>query len=163
MKYLFPGHEQEVLKSFSPYFKSRDVISSFLPGCNFELLYRASEHGWSSADFHHRCNSQGPTITILTSKEGYIFGGYAQESWISSGHTQDANAFIFLVKGHEDFVPVKLQLVPGQEHHAIWDHANEGHSFGSFNDLLGASTADALEDAYYCGPLPKNQMNSPIL
>lgn len=47
------------------------------------LLYRASLHGFSSASFHRRCDRKGPTLTIIKSKRGYLFGGFASISWKS--------------------------------------------------------------------------------
>ena len=41
-----------------------------------KLLYRASELEYSAAQFHKLCDDQGPTITIIKSNFGNIFGGY---------------------------------------------------------------------------------------
>jgi hypothetical protein len=35
------------------------------PQQKWKLAYKASEHGWSSTEFHARCDRQGPTITII--------------------------------------------------------------------------------------------------
>ena len=42
--------------------------------------WRASVDGWAASTFHSRCDSKGPTVTII--KVGkYIFGGYTSVSW----------------------------------------------------------------------------------
>ena len=46
-----------------------------------KLLYRASEHGYTASSFHEYCDDQGPTLIIIKSSEGWIFGGYTTQSW----------------------------------------------------------------------------------
>ena len=48
---------------------------------NMKLLYRASEHGYSAKSFHECCDNQGPTLIVIKSSEGWIFGGYTTQSW----------------------------------------------------------------------------------
>jgi hypothetical protein len=54
--------------------------------CNFNLLFRASRDGNSSAAFHTKCDNKGVTIVVIkiTNSE-QIFGGYNPLSWDSSG------------------------------------------------------------------------------
>ena len=47
------------------------------------LLYRASEHGYSGESFHEYCDYKGPTLIIIKSTGGWIFGGYTTQSWDS--------------------------------------------------------------------------------
>merc|ERR1719203_1567517 len=46
-----------------------------------DLLFRASEHGYSSDKFHEFCDEKGSTITIIENEHGHVFGGYAERSW----------------------------------------------------------------------------------
>ena len=46
----------------------------------FVLLYRASRDGWEASKFHVICDKQGPTVTVVKSRN-YIFGGYTEQSW----------------------------------------------------------------------------------
>ena len=48
-----------------------------------KLIYRASEHDFTSKSFHNACNGHGPTLTIIKRKYGNIFGGYTSVSWSS--------------------------------------------------------------------------------
>ena len=52
--------------------------------CKCRLLYRASEHNFSSESFHDHCDDKGPTLVIIKSIEGWIFGGYTTKSWSGS-------------------------------------------------------------------------------
>ena len=47
----------------------------------WKLLYRASEHGYSAKSFHEYCDNKGPTLMVVKSSGGWIFGGYTTESW----------------------------------------------------------------------------------
>ena len=46
-----------------------------------KLIYRASEHGYRAKSFHEYCDNKGPTLIIIKSSEGWIFGGYTTQSW----------------------------------------------------------------------------------
>ncbi len=50
----------------------------------WKLLYRASEHGYTAKSFHECCNDKGPTLIVIKSSEGWIFGGYTTQSWIEN-------------------------------------------------------------------------------
>jgi hypothetical protein len=63
------------------------------------LLYRGSRDGFGASHFHSKCDGKSPTLTIIKTDEGYIFGGYTQAKWNSSNATViDPNAFIFSFK-----------------------------------------------------------------
>ena len=49
----------------------------------WKLLYRASEHGYTGESFHKCCDNQGPTLIIIKSTGGWIFGGYTSIHWTS--------------------------------------------------------------------------------
>ncbi len=47
----------------------------------WKLLYRASEHDYTAKSFHDYCDDKGPTLIVIKSSGGWIFGGYTTESW----------------------------------------------------------------------------------
>ena len=47
----------------------------------WKLLYRASEHDYTAKSFHEYCNDKGPTLVVIKSSRGWIFGGYTTQSW----------------------------------------------------------------------------------
>ena len=47
----------------------------------WKLLYRASEHGYTASSFHEYCDDKGPTLIVIKSSGGWIFGGYTTQSW----------------------------------------------------------------------------------
>ena len=61
---------------------------------NWKLIYRASEHEYTASSFHECCNDKEPTLIVIKSSGGWIFGGYTTQSW--SGDCI-YNAMIYLI------------------------------------------------------------------
>ena len=51
------------------------------------LCYRASLHGWSSQQFHQKCDKIAGTV-VLVKVENYIFGGYTDQTWEGKNFTE---------------------------------------------------------------------------
>lgn len=49
--------------------------------CSWKLIYRASEHNYTAKSFHQYCDDKGPTLVLVKSTNGCIFGGYTTQSW----------------------------------------------------------------------------------
>ncbi len=47
----------------------------------WKLIYRSSEHGYTVESFHEYCDDKGPTLIVIKSSEGWLFGGYTTQSW----------------------------------------------------------------------------------
>ena len=61
-----------------------------------KLLYRKSRDGDTFDIFHQLCDNKGPTITLIRSSEGFIFGGYTPLSWYNhSNWKDDEQSFLF--------------------------------------------------------------------
>ena len=52
----------------------------------WKLIYRASEHDYLGLSFHKYCDERWPTLIVIKSTEGWIFGGYTTKSWTYSHH-----------------------------------------------------------------------------
>lgn len=50
-----------------------------------ELLYRGSKDGFQAATFHAKCDGKGPTLGIIKSKTGQLFGFYVSINWNTAG------------------------------------------------------------------------------
>ena len=62
----------------------------------FELLYRGHKDGDLLEIFHNKCDNKGPTISIIESTDGQIFGGYTTKPWNINGSTSiDPKIFLF--------------------------------------------------------------------
>ena len=60
-------------------------LREWLGDYNWKLIYRASEHEYTAKSFHEYCdNVNGPTLVVIKSSGGWIFGGYTTQSWSGS-------------------------------------------------------------------------------
>jgi len=63
-----------------------------------DILYIASRDGDAASDFHSSCDDQGPTVVIVQTKSGEVFGGYAGISWESSAARGKISTDSFMFK-----------------------------------------------------------------
>jgi hypothetical protein len=119
--------------------KGEQQLSELLKLCEFSpndkrtLLYRGTRDGFGTKDFHSKCDDHANTLTIFKAKgSGFIFGGYTAVNWESSNNLKyksDANAFIFSLT-NKDNKPLKMNIDPNNNHHAICCHSECGPRFG---------------------------------
>ena len=78
---------------------------------SWKLIFRASEHHFSSKSFHRHCDNKGPTLIVIKSTQGYIFGGFTTQSWNTSNSPKaDPNAFIYSLRNPFNVEPTQLTL-----------------------------------------------------
>ncbi|CAF1172092.1 unnamed protein product [Didymodactylos carnosus] len=111
----------------------------------WQLIYRASRDGFGAKDFHDRCNDQGATVTVIRSKNGYLFGGYTRVPWKSDGGwKEDASSFLFTLSNPHSIPPRKYHVDPQQSKYAVRHRAGCGPAFGVVNIPLPTPTS--IED-----------------
>lgn len=119
---------------------------------NVSLLYRATRDGFEASSFHARCDNRKPTLTIIKTTNGDIFGGYAEVSWrsIESYGGHDKNAFLFSLVNpiNEPFVS-KIKSPDC----AIFCHPLCGPAFGSqyYNCDIFISDNSNLDETSHAG------------
>eukprot|EP00668_Euglena_longa_P000364 GGOE01000467.1.p1 GENE.GGOE01000467.1~~GGOE01000467.1.p1 ORF type:complete len:545 (-),score=64.97 GGOE01000467.1:363-1997(-) len=102
--------------------------------CKLELLYRASRDGWRACRFHSLCDNQGPTVTVIRSAEGYIFGGYLDQPWNSMNvYLASERAFLFTMRCHAGIPPTKMPI--DRSCYAAYAGASYGPTFGGGHDI----------------------------
>lgn len=106
----------------------------------FQLLYRASEDGFSSANFHEKCDGVKNTLTIVKTTNNNIFGDYTGGAWNSSGnYVHDTSSFMFsLINPSND--PFKAKCTNSR--YAIYGHPSYGPTFGHGHDFLVSSNSN---------------------
>ena len=106
-------------------------------------LHRASRDGWVTAQFHGKCDNQGPTVTVVKCTKGFVFGGYTDQPWDSAGRQKPAaGAFLFALRCHAGLPPTKMPLSVAFNHHAMYCHSSYGPTFGGGHDLtVGPNTS----------------------
>ena len=60
-----------------------------------ELIYDTGRDGDSIEDFKNKCFGQFPTLVIIRTDMGFMFGGYATTAWKENGPLTDYNSFVF--------------------------------------------------------------------
>jgi len=74
------------------------------------MIYKSSRDGFTARDFHSRCDSFGPTLTIFKTKHGLCLAGYTSVPWTTIYSTEafvsDPDAVIFNLSSSLSF-PVK--------------------------------------------------------
>ena len=105
----------------------RQNDNQYMTSMGFDLLFRASEHGYDRNKFHKYCNDKGATVTIIHNDSDHVFGGYVNKSWSQFNRTQinDPNAFLFMIRP-------KMKIV---SFHA--DAAKTGRNAISINPYTG--------------------------
>jgi hypothetical protein len=92
-----------------------------------ELLYRASENGFSVSKFHEKCNGHKNTLTLVYTEFDKIIGGYTPLPWITGTgewyEDEEGKSFLFNLTSGE-----KYPLINKDK--AIWCSRTYGPSFG---------------------------------
>jgi hypothetical protein len=101
-------------------------------GQRLELLYRGSRDGFQASAFHSRCDDHPNTISLILSKNDYIFGGFTPVAWSSrSGSVQDQSlrSFVFTLKNPHNLAPRIFKQ--NSQGYAICNSSAYGPIFGN--------------------------------
>ncbi|KAK8803640.1 hypothetical protein WA158_001334 [Blastocystis sp. Blastoise] len=99
----------------------------------WKLLFRASEHDYSSSEFHRYCDNKGETVTLIK-HIGHnihinIFGGYTNVSWKNSGRwISYSKEFLFTLSNEYNIPPTKY--LHNGDGYGIYCNSSFGPSFG---------------------------------
>ena len=111
---------------------------------DWKLVYRATDDGFSSRNFHEKCDGVASTLTVVKATSGNIFGGFTEKAWSSVGeYVEDHKAFVFSLV-NKDNKPFKTKISYSLD--AIYCHRNEGPSFGG-GDLYISSNSNINTDS----------------
>lgn len=106
-------------------------------------LFIASMDGDDASVFHSLCDDQGPTLVVVETRSGLIFGGYADVSWSSDGGTiTSSTAFLFQIR------PAMLSFGIDRQTHGYYHNRDYGPTFGGGHDLYISSGAMNNTDSY---------------
>ncbi len=95
-----------------------DNLREWVGDYKWKLLYRASEHDYTNESFHEYCDNKGPTLIVIKSSGGWIFGGYTTQSW-SGGYgigKYDSKSFIFTLKNPHEVEPTRYMKRKGSRY-----------------------------------------------
>ncbi|KAJ5068944.1 pep-cterm sorting domain-containing protein [Anaeramoeba ignava] len=105
---------------------------------SLKLGFSTKSNGFSSAIFHQRCDDKGPTLVLIKSKNGYIFGGFTKVGFKpgNPGKIYDNSAFIFTLKNPSSYPCTKFPIQHQKGKYALFSISKKGPCFGGgYNDL----------------------------
>ena len=116
--------------------------------------------------FHAKCDNKGATITVIRSSGGFIFGGFADKSWKSSGAWCESDKdFLFSLKSPSPEVgPTKMRIKQNRCSVPMYHDSSFGPTFGGGNDFHIANDANNNSRSYsilgHTYELPPGQTNT---
>jgi len=114
--------------------KQKEKLLEWLNNRRATLLYSATRDGFSASAFHRLCDNKGKTITVIRSTQGYIFGGYADNSWDSSNSYKNVyNCWLFTLTNPNNLAPTKF--VAASTSSAMYCATTLGPTFGEGHDI----------------------------
>jgi len=106
-----------------------------------KLIFRASINGWSSADFHRKCDGKEATLTIVKTTQNDVIGGYSDIPWSSKrGYIYSTESFLFKLNGRQS---IRMNIRDGQSVNAVYHNEEYGPTFGGGFDLCIKSYSNA--------------------
>jgi hypothetical protein len=102
----------------------------------WQLIYKAMKNGFDGNICHRCCDNQGPTLTVIQSSNGYLFGGYTAVNWdIKGGWMVDKTAFLFTLINPHNIPPTKYAINPNGTN-AILSGSGTGPVFGEWDIFI---------------------------
>ena len=92
-----------------------------------KLVYNAKVDGDKLSTYHSLCDNKGPTLTIFTTNNNLILGGYLSISFDeNSGWIHDENAFLFSFNPDEKYSSIDTT-------YTFYGGKDRGPTFGGYN------------------------------
>jgi hypothetical protein len=107
-----------------------DIFSVF-GDKQLQLLYRGSRDGFEASAFHRLCDGHRNTVTLISSTNDCIFGGYTPLPWSSRNEwvsDPSLTSFVFTIKNPHN-LPSRI-FKQKHETYAILTHPSYGPTFG---------------------------------
>jgi hypothetical protein len=143
--------------------KLMEFIGNDIQHQPWRLIYRASEHGFDAADFHRCCDSFAPTVSIIQTDFGNIFGGFTIVPWSSPtlrADQADPMAFLFTLKNTLNIPPMKFPVAKEYQQCAISHNPTCGPNFGSpKNEGSDLCLRNKFNDKTNCIFFPKSYID----
>ena len=145
-----PFKEMEILKNYL--IESKLITENHGGYLPLLLLYRASVDGFSSFDFHRKCDGKKKILVLIKARD-YIFGGYSSECFTSrskkkgtGGTVFSEETFIFSLSNPENR-PTKFISINPKE--SIFDGSYYGPCFGEGGaDILIKSDSNQNDESF---------------
>ena len=85
-----PGEMEEITSRIKRILNKRNI--------KFKIIYRGTEHGDSSTQFHEKCDNIKNTLVLIHTSSNKRFGGFTTQTWDGEDiNKKDDNCFIFSI------------------------------------------------------------------
>jgi len=112
----------------------------------WKLVFKGTKDGMTASAFHEKANNKGPTITIIRSKAGKIFGGFMPDAWTSrGGYINTKNSWIFSLTAKGKY---EMNDPSTYAQYGGYDNSGYGPTWGGGHDIYLA--ADFTGNSNYC-------------
>jgi len=102
----------------------------------WKLIFRASRDGYTSSAFHSKCDNQGPTVSIIKSNMGNIFGGYNKAAWLNNNqYSNSGENFLFSYKNQEKGLKKPFQMKCHSTTYGAYNGSSYLMTFGGGHDF----------------------------
>ena len=116
----------------------------------FTLLFRASRDGYSSSNFHSKCDGKVNTLILVETTNRRRFGGYTECQWDQSGNYKSGPySFIF------SFDNKKIYYSKNGSN-SIYGYSGQGPTFGSNHDFYINDSCDSSSSGESMGGCYEN-------
>merc|ERR1712228_828848 len=129
-----------------------------------------NESGWGKycklIQFQTKCDGKGPTLIVIKSTIGNIFGGYTELPWASSGsYKRDNNAFVYVLqsKTNKRQKATKWGVKPSNNN-SVYHNSGYGWTQGGGHDFYLCNNCNTVNSSYsnlgssYQAPSDKNML-----
>ena len=110
--------------------KQVELVEKWISPSGFfkcKLIYDAKENGDKVSTFHSLCDNKGATLTIISTSDNKIFGGYLSMSFSeNSGWIHDEKAFVFSLNYNEKYESLDTT-------YTFYGGKDRGPTFGGYN------------------------------
>jgi len=109
-------------------------------------LFDSSEDGDTAREFHEKCDDRGPTLTVIETSDGNVFGGFTPISWSSTGRYMSAESWLFKRPY------VRIDIKPNMKRYAVFHSVKYGPAFGC-DIVIGPDYSYCEQNSYSSGIL----------
>ena len=105
--------KSKIIKNKEEKYKLKEWISTNGNIKKINLIYRATEDGDTDKEFFSKCGEKGPTLSLIKTKKGRIFGGFSKAEWTNKKgvvRLYDNNAFLFSLDNMKKYKILKPEL-----------------------------------------------------
>jgi len=132
--------------------KHQQALAGFLPKehqrKNWVLVYKGKKDGMTGTSFHTKIGDKTPSLSVIKSTNGNIFGGFTTQAWsgAAGGYKHDSKAFLFSLVNKLTKKPLRWRA--SDTTHSISCSPTVGPTFGGGHNIYCAPSFNT--NSNYC-------------